>query len=62
MLITCTIDSFIDIKVHAKIAQCNADCHVQNQSPAQLIHQKLTQFFGSRPEKSDLAGFKPRFS
>jgi len=32
--------------VHAKIAhQCNADCHVQNQSPAQLIHQKLTYFF-----------------
>jgi len=31
--------------VHAKIAQRNADCHVQNQSPAQLIHQKLTQFF-----------------
>jgi len=31
------------IKVHAKIAhQRNADCHVQNQSPAQLIHQKLT--------------------
>ena len=55
MLITRT--KVIDIKVHAKIAhQRNADCHVQNQSPAQLIHQKLTDLASRNLAKPQPAG------